>query len=75
VEHAQVDPSLTGGWQELMILAHVPVAPDPGEGALDDPSPGGDESPGAGSAADPPVALVRVPLAAPRSSSASPDDL
>ena len=36
--HAQVDPDLTGGGQEFIVLAQAPVAPDPRNRALDNPA-------------------------------------
>src|SRR5262245_15997696 len=37
-DHAQIDPGLAGGGQELIIFAQAPVASDPGEGALHYPA-------------------------------------
>src|SRR5262249_50985441 len=37
-DHAEVDPGFAGGGQVLIVLAHPPVASDPGEGAFDDPA-------------------------------------
>jgi hypothetical protein len=38
MEHAQGNPCLTGGGQEVILFAHAPVATDPGKSALDDPT-------------------------------------
>ena len=37
-EHSQVDHGLTTAGQVLVILAHAPIAADPGQRALDDPA-------------------------------------
>ena len=37
-EHGQIDHGLTTAGQVLVILAHAPIAADPGQGALDHPA-------------------------------------
>jgi hypothetical protein len=39
-DHAQVHPRLASGQPILVVAAHAPVAPDPGDRALHDPPPG-----------------------------------
>lgn len=36
--HAQVDPRLARRGQEFVVLAHASFAPNPRDGALDDPA-------------------------------------
>ena len=37
-KHGQVDHGLTTAGQVLLVLAHAPIAANPGQGAFDDPA-------------------------------------
>ena len=37
-KHGQVDHGLTAAGQVLVVLAHAPIAADPGQGALNNPA-------------------------------------